>query len=556
MQAREELCCHNYRLKAIQPKYFAESCVHLVESLLAAIIREDGESLVLHVGERPVVVSGRGPREVTASPMTLEGMLGLLSDLLPADAERALAEYGAVESELQPSQAAPGERFTVVAARGGDDVWIELRRKRGAPAGTSESKASAGTAASAPRSTRKMADAQISVEAATPEPAVVLPLSRTGVRPEPPTRPLTPRTGGLERLLRTALARGAEALYLFSNARPSIRVDGEIITLEGEGTLGSQDVEALVLEVLPDRLEAGGLITEREWICEIKDVGRVRCLAFGDHRGPGGIFRMIPARAISAEQLGLSREIQGLCAEPEGLVLVTGPRASGKSTLLAAFVDLISRTRSDYVITVESRVRVVHDNRMGIVSQREVRGGAHEWLATIRGALRENPDVLVVEDLRAPEVAAEAIEAAASGYLVIAGIPAHSAPEAVTRLIEQALPERRSSIQAALAETLRGVVTQVLLRKSAGGRIAARELLLGTPSVSSLIAEGKLAQLPLALDSGRRHGMVPLTDALVAFIQSGVIDVREAWRKSSNRAGLLKQLKREGIDTTVIERLA
>jgi twitching motility protein PilT len=285
-------------------------------------------------------------------------------------------------------------------------------------------------------------------------------------------------------------------------------------------------------------------------------VGRVRCLAFGDHRGPGGIFRMIPARAISAEQLGLSREIQGLCAEPEGLVLVTGPRASGKSTLLAAFVDLISRTRRDYVITVESRVRVVHDNRMGIVSQREVRGGAHEWLATIRGALRENPDVLVVEDLRAPEVAAEAIEAAASGYLVIAGIPAHSAPEAVTRLIEQALPERRSSIQAALAETLRGVVTQVLLRKSAGGRIAARELLLGTPSVSSLIAEGKLAQLPLALDSGRRHGMVPLTDALVAFIQSGVIDVREAWRKSSNRAGLLKQLKREGIDTTVIERLA
>ena len=556
MQAREELCRHNYRLKAIQPKYFAESCVHLVESLLAAIIREDGESLVLHVGERPVVVSGRGPREVTASPMTLEGMLGLLSDLLSADAERALAEYGAVESELQPSQAAPGERFTVVAARGGDDVWIELRRKRGAPAGTSESKASTGTAASAPRSTRKMADAQISVEAATPEPAVVLPLSRTGVRPEPPTRPLTPRTGGLQRLLRTASARGAEALYLFSNARPSIRVDGEIITLEGEGTLGSQDVEALVLEVLPDRLEAGGLITEREWICEIKDVGRVRCLAFGDHRGPGGIFRMIPARAISAEQLGLSREIQGLCAEPEGLVLVTGPRASGKSTLLAAFVDLISRTRSDYVITVESRVRVVHDNRMGIVSQREVRGGAHEWLATIRGALRENPDVLVVEDLRAPEVAAEAIEAAASGYLVIAGIPAHSAPEAVTRLIEQALPERRSSIQAALAETLRGVVTQVLLRKSAGGRIAARELLLGTPSVSSLIAEGKLAQLPLALDSGRRHGMVPLTDALVAFIQSGVIDVREAWRKSSNRAGLLKQLKREGIDTTVIERLA
>jgi twitching motility protein PilT len=530
--------------------------VHLVESLLAAIIREDGESLVLHVGERPVVVSVRGPREVTSAPMTLEGMVALLSELLPADAEHALAEYGAVESELQPSKAAPGERFTVVAARGGDDVWIELRRKRGTPAGKAEENAAPDSPSPPARSTRKTAAVPAPGEPPSPEPAVVLPLARTGVRPETPMRPAAPRTGGLERLLRTASARGAEALYLFSSARPSIRVDGEIITLDSENPLGSQDVEALVLEVLPDRLEAGGLITEREWICDIKDVGRVRCLAFSDHRGPGGIFRMIPARAISAEQLGLSREIQGLCAEPEGLVLVTGARASGKSTLLAAFVDLISRTRSDHVITVESRVKVVHENHMGIVSQREVRGGAHEWLATIRGALRENPDVLVVEDLRAPEVAAEAIEAAASGYLVIAGIPAHSAPEAVTRLIEQAMPERRSSVQTALAETLRGVVAQVLLRKASGGRIAARELLLGTPSVSSLIAEGKLAQLPLALDSGRKHGMVPLTDALVAFIQSGVIDVREAWRKSSNRTGLLKQLKREGIDTSVIERLA
>ncbi len=530
--------------------------MHLVESLLAAIIREDGESLVLHVGERPVVVSVRGPREVTSAPMTLEGMLALLSEILPSDAEQALAEYGAVESELPPSKAASGEGFTVVAARGGDDVWIELRRRRGTPGTKADPTAAPQAAPPSPRSTRKTADIPSAVEPLAPEPAVVLPLSRTGVRPEPPARSVPPRTGGLERLLRTASARGAEALYLFSNARPSIRADGEIITLDSETLLGSQDVEALVLEVLPDRLEAGALITEREWICDIKDVGRVRCLAFSDHRGPGGIFWMIPARAISAEQLGLSREIQGLCAEPEGLVLVTGPRASGKSTLLAAFVDLISRTRSDHVITVESRVKVVHDNRMGIVSQREVRGGAHEWLATIRGALRENPDVLVVEDLRAPEVATEAIEAAASGYLVIAGIPAHSAPEAVTRLIEQALPERRTSIQAAIAETLRGVVAQVLLRKSSGGRIAARELLLGTPSVSSLIAEGQLAQLPLALDSGRKHGMVPLTDALVAFVQSGVIDIREAWRKSSSRAGLLKQLKREGIDTSVIERLA
>ena len=158
--------------------------------------------------------------------------------------------------------------------------------------------------------------------------------------------------------------------------------------------------------------------------------------------------------------------------------------------------------------------------------------------------------------MRAPEVVAEAVQAAAAGHLVICGLPARSAPEAIERLLDQCPPERRVQLQALVAETLRGVVTQVLLRKSGGGRVAARELLLGTPGVSGLIAEGKLAQLGLALDNGRRQGMVPLTDALVAFVQSGVVDVKEAWRRAGDRAALLKQLKREGIDTSFTERLA
>jgi twitching motility protein PilT len=285
-------------------------------------------------------------------------------------------------------------------------------------------------------------------------------------------------------------------------------------------------------------------------------VGRVRCLAFTDQRGPGGIFRMIPGKAVSAEQLGLSKEIQALCNEPEGLVLVTGPRASGKSTLLSAFVDVINRTRSEHVISLESQVKVVHESRSAVVSQREVRGGPEDLLATLRAALRESPDVIVIEDLRSPDVIAEAVEAAASGYLVIAGIAAHTAPDAVAKLLEQTPAERRPQLQAALAETLRGVVAQVLLRKSGGGRVAARELLLGSPAVASIIAEGRLAQLSLAMESGRRQGMVPLTDALVGFIRSGAVDVREAWRRASDRAGLLKQLKREGIDTSFVERRA
>jgi twitching motility protein PilT len=305
-------------------------------------------------------------------------------------------------------------------------------------------------------------------------------MSRNPVRPDAPARSGMPRAGGLDRLLRLAAARGAEALYLVAQSKPSIRVDGQMTVLDGEATLSGQDVESLVLEVWPERADDAPA-TDGEWICEVPDVGRVRCLSFRDHRGPGGIFRIIPSRALSAEQLGLSREIQNLCTEPEGLILVTGPRASGKSTLIAAFVDIINRTRSEHVITLESQVKVVHEPRNALISQREVRGTGEDLLASLRGVLREAPDVIVIEDLRTPEVIAEAIAAASAGHLVIAGIAAPSAPEAVSRLLEQAPAERRPQLQAMLAETLRGVVAQVLLRKSGGGRVAARELLLARP---------------------------------------------------------------------------
>jgi twitching motility protein PilT len=265
---------------------------------------------------------------------------------------------------------------------------------------------------------------------------------------------------------------------------------------------------------------------------------------------------MIPARAISAEQLGLSREIQGLCAEAEGLLLITGPRSSGKSTLISAFVDLINRTRSDHVVTLENQIKFVHENRLSLVSQRELRGDNAELMTAARAALRENPDVLVIEDLRSPEIVTLALDAAQSGHLVIGALTAHTTTEAVDRIIDQTSPDRRPKIQLGLAEALRGVVAQVLLRKSGGGRVAAREVLLNTSAVANLIAEGKTSQLPMAIDSGRRHGMVPLNDALASFVQSGVVDSREAYRQASDQAGFLALLKRQGVDTTFVERLA
>jgi twitching motility protein PilT len=677
--------------------------VPLVTSLLTAIVRADGDALVLHAGERPYIVAPTGQTELASRVLTLEAVKGMLREMLPADAQHALDEYGAVQQDIASPHFARNETFSVIAARGGDDIWIEIRRRRApaaidepvlstpsvAPVAPEEPVASgsrAGLVVQDPPSSvqdpsssvqdppssvqdpsSSVQDPSSSVQdppyvpepepqpepafelesetwnieletenldletvdldtgtsdlespalnlEAQPEPepelvepepelepepepapydigspaevheisldaeldlplipiapatidepalrpAIVLPLARSHVRGEQPAR-FSPahHTSSIERLLRIAAARGASTLYLTSQARPSIRVDGEISAIEGESALSEPDVEALMLDIIPERnREALRSQAGTEWICDVPDVGRIRCVTFRDHRGAGGIFRMIPARAISAEQLGLSREIQGLCAEAEGLVLVTGPRSSGKSTLISAFVDLINRSRSDHVITLEDQIKFVHENRGSLVSQREVRGDRNELLSVARAALRENPDVLVIEDFGSPEIVTLALEAAQSGHLVIGALTAHTATEAVDRIIDQAPPERRQKVQLALAQNLRGIVVQVLLRKTGGGRVAAREVLLNTRAVANLIAEGKTSQLPMAIDSGRKHGMVALNDALVAFVQGGIVDSREAYRQAADQQGFLAMLKRQGIDTSFVERLA
>jgi len=646
----------------------------LVNSLLTAIVRADGDALVMHVGEQPYVVAPAGPVELSARPLTLEAVAGMLGQLLPAGSRRALDELGAVEHELPTSSAADGERFTVVAARGGDDIWIEIRRHRGMhvdvplelparpgaeptatpsteplavaaapsmevevpldladsfdlPDGQPETVAvpavvapPAVVAALAPppperptlvapiapptdqrpvprpervedpaivaetlalvlpspalerfaaiRSARLVETAAPSAPHAMTEysdqtqsessQAVVLPLARNPIRPEAPARPTPPpRIAGLDRLLRLAAARGANTLYLMSSGRPSIRVDGEIAALDGEPLLAAPEVESLLLDLAPERnREALRNGEGTEWMSDVPEVGRFRCQSFRDHRGPGGIFRMISTRPATVDQLGLSREIQALCAEPEGLVLVAGPRSSGKSTLISAFVDLINRARNDYVVTIESQIMCAHESRGCLISQREVRGSDEELAAVVRAALRENPDVLVIEDLRSPKVVALALEAMESGHLVIGAVSAHTTTMAIGRILDRFPPERRDHVQLMLAEGLRGVVSQVLLRKTGGGRVAAREVLLNTSAIASLIAEGRISQLPLALDSGRKHGMVPLNDALAGFVQSGIVDVKDAYRKAFERQAFLAVLRREGIDTSFVERLA
>jgi twitching motility protein PilT len=674
--------------------------VPLLTSLLTAIARADGDALVLHSGERPYVVAPTGQSQLSSRVLTLDAMTGMLRELLPEDARRTLDEDGAVQHDLVSPTSVEGERFTVVAARGGDDIWIELRRHRHAPEveptaepvvelapepavepviepviepfiepppapvieppviapvvapvmqevepvepivpaqngpdrwppafelveNEFESEApappveavyelpvdgppafdvavfDAPAAQIAPAPPRQPAPPPLEsfepeepeepeeieeLEApespppfvlqpqvdrraeAEPEPhaAVVVPLARSHAWEHPRDKQTIrfvppPQTSGIDRLLRLAAARGASTLFLTSQAKPSIRVNGEISPMDGEPVLSEPDVEALMFEIVPEshrdavRSDAGA-----EWTSDVPDVGRVRCVTFRDHRGAGGVFRMITARAISAEQLGLSREVQALCEEANGLVLVAGQRSSGKSTLLSAFVDLINRTRSDHVVTLEEQIKFVHENRGSLVSQREVRGDKTDWLSASRAALRENPDVLVIEDLNSPEIVALALEAAQSEHLVIGAVTAHTATEAIERMIEQTPADRRPAMKHGLSEALRGVVAQVLLRKTGGGRVAAREVLLNTPAIANVIGEGRTSQLPMAMsiDSGRRHGMVALNDALITLVQSGAVDSREAYRHAADQQGFLALMQRQGIDTSFVERLA
>jgi len=537
----------------------------------------DGEALVLHVGDKPYVVAESGQVSLANEPLTAEAIGQVIDELLPPESLRLLTDVGATQCVLPVNTQFPNETFSVVAARGGDDLWLEIRRAhvtaaaQSADTGTDTPaetaplvpEASAPFTPAPPRESRRRTvqpERRRVIEPASPDSdaqsAVVLPLTRTPVKADVPPPLAEAALSGLDRLLRLAAARGASTLYLVSGARPSIRIDGEVRTLDGAPVLEPNAVEALLLTLMPERsAEALRSGAASEWMSEFDDLGRVRCLSFRDYRGPGGVFRIMPQRAVTTEQLGLSREIQALATETDGLLVVTGPRLSGKRTLMSAFVDHINRTRHVHLITIERDINIVHERLGSMVSQREVHGDGH-MADAVRSALREDPDVLVLEDVRSSELVELALDAAAAGRLVICGFPARSAAAALDGIIDLSPPEARRRVQLLLAQNLRGVVAQVLLKKTGGGRLAARELLLNTSAVAGLLAEGKTSQLPLAIEGGRKHGMVPLNDALGGFAQCGAVDVREAYRCSADLPGLIALLQRQGVDVSQVERLA
>jgi len=576
-------------------------------SMLRSFVEVDGEALVMRAGEKPYVVTPRGQVELANRPLSLDAVKRIVSNLLPGDVARALEEFGAVQHEIVSPPEFPGESFTVVAARGKDDMWVEIRRRKvglGAapevafePAaqrlaiaatvrrGTEAARLRRSAATAKPDTEPESPMTILSAMAAAPPP--LPPLAPTGVPPSTSAVPLPPPPKGaadpavvpppavvlptpgepvrsdrtaaaavdsstLDRLLRVASTRGASMLYLSSNAPPSVRVDGEVAVLRGEPSLGPEDVESLLLTAAPDpqyeSLRRGLAV---DWTRDVDGVGRVWCTTYRDVRGVGCVFRIVHAPATSTGQLGLTRELEALALERGGLVLVTGPRQSGKRTMIAALVDLMNRRRHDRVITIERQAGVVHEPGTALISQREVSGSGDDFESAVRAALREDPDVLVIETLQSPALIDTALAAAASGQLVIGGLTARDTASAVERIVNSFPLETRRQAQLSLAEHLRGVVAQVLLQRKNGGLVAAREVLFNTPVVAGMIGEGRVSELAVAMEAGK--GMQRLNDALIDLIQSGAVDVTEAYRKAADREGLVARLKRLGVDTTAIE---
>jgi twitching motility protein PilT len=382
---------------------------------------------------------------------------------------------------------------------------------------------------------------------------VVVPIGRAAARPEKPAAGGRVDDQALLQMLRVAAERAASTVYVVAQSRPMIRVDGEISALEAEPVLSASDIERLIAALAPRKPEGDAPL---EWISEVPEVGRVRCVTFRDHRGPGLIFRMISAKSISADHLNLSPELRDLAAQADGLIIVTGARGSGKSTLMNSFVDLVNRTRSDHVITIETEIGFVHESRRSFISQREVSDNPAAAGAAALAALNEDPDVLVIEDLHSTESIQAALEAAESGRLVFASITAPSSAAALDALTEMFPAGQRGGIRATLSRTLRAVVSQVLLRKASGGRVTARELLLNSPAVAQSIRDGKSAEVASALEAGGRQGMVPMNDSLAALVRGGTVHSAEAYRRAPDRTALLKCLARDGVDTSFAERLA
>lgn len=330
-------------------------------------------------------------------------------------------------------------------------------------------------------------------------------------------------------LLAFSAKQGASDLHLSAGLPPMIRVDGDVRRINLP-PMEHKEVHGLIYDIMNDKQRKDyEEFLETDFSFEVPGVARFRVNAFNQNRGAGAVFRTIPSKVLTMDDLGMGQVFKDVSSVPRGLVLVTGPTGSGKSTTLAAMVDYINDTRYEHVLTIEDPIEFVHDSKKCLVNQREVHRDTLGFNEALRSALREDPDIILVGELRDLETIRLALTAAETGHLVFGTLHTTSAAKTIDRVVDVFPAEEKSMVRSMLSESLQAVVSQTLMKKMGGGRIAAHEIMIGTAAIRNLIREDKIAQMYSSIQTGGSLGMQTLDQCLERLLQKGLIS-REAAR--------------------------
>ncbi|MCX6984705.1 MAG: type IV pilus twitching motility protein PilT [Lentisphaerae bacterium] len=350
----------------------------------------------------------------------------------------------------------------------------------------------------------------------------------------------------IDPFLEFLISSGASDLHLGSGLVPSVRSDGEMSKLDSE-VIDKERAQAMIEEIMPEHNK------KEFWDCfdtdfayELPGIGRFRVNVFMDNNGIGTVVRQIPAKILSADALNLPQAVRDFCFLNKGLVIVTGPTGSGKSTTLAAMVDLINEKRTDHIITIEDPVEFVHKNKNCLINHREVHRHTQSFKRALRAALREDPDIILVGEMRDLETVEIAIETAETGHLVFGTLHTNTASSTVDRIIDQFPADRQPQIRTMLSSSLKGVIAQTLLKKKGGGRVAAIEILVVNSGVANIIREGKTYQIPSMMQTGKKFGMQTMNESLFSFVENGTVTPGEALFKAVDKISFETMLTTNG----------
>jgi twitching motility protein PilT len=356
----------------------------------------------------------------------------------------------------------------------------------------------------------------------------------------------------IDQFLKVLVEQGGSDLHLTVGSPPVMRVHGHMQRIKFR-EMTPKDMESLVYEIMEEDWRI--TFTDRldyDFAYEIVGLARFRVNVFWQRKGLGAVLRTIPEEILTADQLGLPDAVRRMCMLTKGLVLVTGPTGSGKSTTLAAMVDLINESRQDHILTIEDPIEFVHKNKKSLVNQREILTNTKSFSNALRAALREDPDVIMVGEMRDQETIELGITAAETGHLVFGTLHTNSAPKTVDRIIDVFPADEQEQIRSQLAESLKGVIAQVLLRGKGGkSRFAAWEIMVGTSAIGNLIREGKTHQIPSIIQTGKKDGMQLLDQHILEFLMSGKITPEEAYMRCNNKQAFREHLKEEPAATFV-----